>query len=88
MQLPLLLASRLTPREQLLFSRPGLVIAVPPSQLALKATGLQEWDVMGWDGMLPQEAQEGTTAACLHKRGHEALKPHEDRPERCALEVR
>lgn len=88
MRLPLLLASHVTLREQLLFSRPGLVIAVPPSPLALKATGLQEWDGMGWDGMLSQEAQEGTTAACVLKRRHEALKPHEDRPERCALEVR
>ena len=42
---------------------------------------------MGWDGMLPQEMQNVTTADGLQKGQHEALKPHENRPERCALEV-
>lgn len=49
------------------FHVPGLVIAVPPSWLVFESYRSAR---VGRDGMLPQEAEEGTRAACLHKAWH------------------
>lgn len=80
MWLPLLLASHMTPRKPIHFSYPGLVITVPP-QLALKATGVQEWDGMG-------------CFSRRHRRGpwqpsctRDSMRLWEDRLERCLLEI-
>lgn len=51
------------------------------------STGFEKSTRVGWDGMLHQKAQKRTMPACLHKGQHKALKPWEDRLERCALEI-